>query len=66
MNEKKEAIKLIDMLYRDLYKSDEIIHHGRGNTTEKFKNIESYIDTLERTHNSKYINYLKKGIMIDM
>lgn len=61
MNEKKEAIKLIDRLYRDLYKSDEVIHHGTNNVNEKFKNLESYIDTLERTHNSKYINYLKKG-----
>lgn len=59
-NSKKEAIKLIDRLYKDLYKSDTVIHHGNGNVYDKFNNIASYIDKLENIHSiGKHVKYLK-------
>ena len=47
----KLSVRFIDKLYRDLYKSSEVLHHAKGNKTEKFKNISSYMDKLEDIHN---------------
>lgn len=65
MDNKKEGIKLIDKLYKDLYKDPSVIHHGTDNIYGKFNNIESYIDKLETVHKKvaetgRHIDYLKK------
>ena len=33
----KEAIRLIDRLYKDLYLDEQVIHHGTGNKYDKCK-----------------------------
>ena len=50
-------------LYKDLYKSDEVLH-GNKNEFQKFDNIKSYLERLEKVHkkvigHQKYINVLK-------
>ena len=47
----KEAIKLIDRLYKDLYLDDEVLHHSSGNKYDKFNNINQYLEKLESLHN---------------
>ena len=47
----KEAIKLIDRLYKDLYLDDEVLHHSSGNKYDKFNNINQYLEKLESIHN---------------
>ena len=61
----KEAIRLIDRLYKDLYLDEQVIHHGTGNKYDKFNNIKSYIEKLESIHNKiqdkeRHIELLKK------
>ena len=61
----KEAIRLLDRLYKDLYLSYEVLHHSSGNKYDKFNNIKEYIDKLEDIHTrvsqtGRHINYLKK------
>jgi len=46
----KDALRFIDKLYKDLYKSEEVLHHSSGKETDKFNNIEEYLNTLERVH----------------
>ncbi len=65
MNKQKDYIRLIDRLYKDLYKDKQVLHHGKGNEYDKFNNIKRYLEKLEDTHNkvkekSKHIEYLKK------
>ncbi len=65
MNIEKEYIRLIDRLYKDLYKDKQVLHHAKGNEYDKFNNIKKYLGKLEDTHNkikekSKHIEYLKK------
>lgn len=64
MDEINKAIILIDKIYRELYKSNEVLH-GNKNVFNKFNNIKEYIDRLERIHlkiknNPKYIERLKQ------
>lgn len=59
-----EAIKMIDRLYKELYKSPEVRHRVKDDFA-KFDNIKDYIDRLEKIHkqiqyNPKYISMLKK------
>ena len=49
--QKKEAIRFIDRLYKDLYKSKGVLHHSNGDVTDKFGNIDSYLDSLDSVHN---------------
>jgi len=61
----KDAIRLLDRLYKDLYLNEQVLHHGSGNKYDKFNNIASYLNKLESTHNKistsdKHIKYLKK------
>ncbi len=65
MDIEREYIRLIDRLYKDLYKDKQVLHHGKGNEYDKFNNIKKYLEKLEDTHNkvkekSKHIEYLKK------
>lgn len=65
MSLNKDAIKLLDRLYKDLYLNSQVLHHGSGNKYDKFNNIESYLNKLEDTHDkiftsNKHIEYLKK------
>ena len=58
-----EAIKLIDKIYKELYKSEEVLHRN-NNVLNKYENIKKYIDRLEKIHlkiknNPKYIERLK-------
>ena len=46
----KETLKFIDKVFKDLYKSPEVLKHSSGNATEKFKNLEEYMDKLESVH----------------
>ncbi len=46
----KDVLRFIDKLYKDLYKSEEVLHHSSGNEIDKFNNIEEYLNTLERVH----------------
>lgn len=60
----EEAVKMIDRIYRELYKSDEVRHRVKDNLA-KFDNIKSYINRLERIHekakhNQNFISMLKK------
>lgn len=60
----KQAVRLIDKLYKDLYLSKEVLHHGNHNKYDKFNNIKSYLDNLEYVHNKvfelkRHIDYLK-------
>lgn len=62
----KEVIRLIDRLYKDLYRSYEVMHYGNGNVYDKFKNIALYLDKLEIIHNRvlnrrRHIEYLKSS-----
>ena len=64
MNEIDRVIKLIDKIYRELYKSKEVLH-GNKNVLNKYDNIKEYIDRLEKIHlkikdNPKYIERLKQ------
>lgn len=64
MNEIDRVIKLIDKIYRELYKSKEVLH-GNKNILNKYDNIKEYIDRLEKIHlkikdNPKYIERLKQ------
>ncbi len=45
-----DELRFIDRLYRDLYKSEPVLHHSTGAETDKFSNIGEYINTLERIH----------------
>lgn len=61
----KEAIKLIDRLYRDLYLNDQVLHHSSGNKYDKFNNIKEYLEKLEELHNrvgetNRHKEFLKK------
>lgn len=65
MREEKEAIKLIDRLYRDLYLNDQVLHHGSGNRYDKFNNIKEYLEKLEEIHTrigetERHKGFLKK------
>ena len=62
--EYKSAIRMIDNLYKEFYKSDEYRHQFK-NTNAKFENISSYIDRLEKIfkkiqNNPIYINRIKQ------
>ena len=62
--EYEAAIRMIDNIYKDLYKSEEVVHNSK-NVYNKFDNIKSYIERLERIHdrvknNPRYIGILKK------
>ena len=62
--EYKSAIRMIDKLYKEFYKSDEYRHQFR-NTNAKFENISSYIERLEKIfkkikNNPIYINKIKQ------
>lgn len=62
--EYKSAIRMIDKLYKEFYKSDEYRHQFR-NTNAKFENISSYIERLEKIfkkikNNPIYINRIKQ------
>ena len=46
----KEAIKLIDRLYKDLYLDEQVLHHSKGNKYDKFNNIKDYLKKLESIH----------------
>ena len=46
----KDTLRFIDRLYRDLYKSEEVLHHSTGSETEKFRNIDEYMSVLESVH----------------
>ena len=46
----QETLRFIDRIYKDLYKSPEVLKHSSGNETEKFKNLEEYMNTLESVH----------------
>ena len=46
----KETLRFIDQLFRDLYKSEQVLHHSTGTETDKFKNLGEYFDTLEHVH----------------
>lgn len=46
----KDELRFIDRLYRDLYKSNEVLHHSDGAPTDKFNNIQKYMDKLDRIH----------------
>ncbi len=50
MDNNKEAIRFIDRLYRDLYKSDEILRHSTHNETDKFNNLKDYFDMQKNIH----------------
>ena len=59
----KEALRLIDKLYKELYRSYEVTHRA-PNVTNKFENLGSYIERLEKIHtrakgNPKLIKQLK-------
>lgn len=61
----KEAIRLLDRLYKDLYLNESVLHHGSGNKYDKFNNIKSYIDKLEDIHTrvsetGRHVDYLKQ------
>lgn len=64
-NVEKEYIRLIDRLYKNLYLSKEVLHHGSNNKYDKFNNIKLYMDKLDDIHNKvfkleRHIEYLKK------
>ena len=46
----KNALKFIDKLFKDLYKSDEVLRHSTDNKTDKFNNIALYMNNLEEIH----------------
>ena len=61
----KEAIRLIDRLYKDLYLDEQVLHHSSGNQYDKFNNIKEYLEKLENIHNKvsetgKHKELLKK------
>jgi len=65
MNLNKDAIRLLDRLYKDLYLNEQVLHHATGNKYDKFNNIACYLEKLESTHDkistsNKHIEYLKK------
>ena len=64
----KDAIRFIDRIYRDLYLSDEVLHHSTGDKTDKYRNIKEYLDMLkdihERTITKSRINILKRMYLI--
>ena len=47
----KDAIRFIDRLYRDLYKSNEVLHYSNGDDTDKFGNLERYLDSMDSLQN---------------
>lgn len=47
----KDALRLIDKLYKDLYLDEQVLHHGTGNKYDKFNNIKLYLEKLEEMHN---------------
>ena len=58
----KDAIRLLDRLYKDLYLNKQVLHHANGNKYDKFNNIASYLEKLESTHDkisnsNKHIEY---------
>jgi len=59
-----EAIRMIDKIYKELYTKDEVVHRVK-NKYDKYENIKSYIDRLERIHekakyNNNFVNMLKR------
>ena len=65
MSLNKDENRLLDRLYKDLYLSKQVLHHGSGNKYDKFNNIEAYLNKLESVHDktsdsNKHIEYLKK------
>ena len=46
----KEVIRFIDRLYRDLYLSEEVLHHSTGHKTDKLRNVREYLDMLKDMH----------------
>lgn len=62
--EYKSAIRMIDKIYNELYKSKEVLR-GNKNINNKFENIKAYLDRLEKIHiqiknNPKYMERLKQ------
>ena len=61
----KDTLRFIDKLYRDLYKSADVLHYSKGDDTDKFGNLERYLDALENTHKrisetGRHIDMLKQ------
>ena len=50
MDKNKDTIRFIDRLYRDLYLSDEVLHHSTHNKTDKFNNLKEYFEMLQNLH----------------
>ncbi len=60
------TIRFIDRLYRDLYKSPEVLHHSTGNETDKFNNIAMYMNDLEEMHNRAALRENRIKILKEM
>lgn len=59
----KEILRFIDRLYKDLYLSDEVLHHSYHNKTDKFNNLKEYFDMLERMHDRVLKSNSRKDIL---
>ena len=59
----KATLRFIDKLYRDLYKSEDVLHYSKGDDTDKFGNLERYLNALEYTHNKVSLAGVGYGIL---
>ena len=49
-----DTIRFIDRLFKDLYKSETVLHHSSGNKADKFHNIDEYMSYLEDIHEKAF------------
>ena len=52
----KSVLRFINRLYKDLYRSPEVLHHSTNSDSNKFKNIDLYMKNLDEIHERASLN----------
>ena len=59
----KDTLRFIDSLYKDLYLSDEVLHHSTGDKSDKFRNLKEYFEMLKDLHDRASISEHRKDLL---
>ena len=59
----KDTLRFIDSLYKDLYLSDEVLHHSTGDKSDKFRNLKEYFEMLKDLHDRASISENRKEML---
>lgn len=59
----EEIIRFIDRTYRDLYASEEVLHHSTGDKAKKLRNIKEYLEVMSELHEKAQLTERRKEIL---